>query len=62
MDGSPLRYKSNSFFRKGLDILREGFRKPDQKFMAMWEETLNIFTRWVQIQLSHYQYLTKNIG
>ncbi|MEA5261069.1 IS4 family transposase [Arcicella aquatica] len=55
-------YKSNSFFRKGLDILREGFRNINQGFLKIWEELLNIFTRWIQIQLSHYQYLIKNIG
>jgi hypothetical protein len=62
MDGSPLRYKSNSFFRKGLDILREGFRNKNQKFMKIWDEYLNTFNQWIQIQLSHYQYLTKIIG
>ena len=55
-------YKSNSFFRKVLDILREGFRKPSKKFTKMWEDILNIFTRWVQIQLSHYQDSIKIIG
>jgi transposase len=55
-------YKSNSFFRKGLDILREGLRKPNEEFMKMWEGILNIFTRWVQMQVSHYQCLTKIIG
>jgi hypothetical protein len=55
-------YKSNSFFRKGLDILREGFRNTNKGFMKIWEEFLIIFTRWIQIQLSHYQYLTKIIG
>jgi hypothetical protein len=54
-------YKSNSFFRKGLDILREGLRKPNKGFMKIWEGFLNIFTRWIQIQLSHYQYLTEII-
>ena len=54
-------YKSNSFFRKGLDILREGFRNNNQRFMKVWDEFLNVFTRWIQIQLSHYQYLTKII-
>ena len=55
-------YKSNSFFRKGLDILREGFRNTNQGFLKSWENFLNTFTRWIQIQLSHYQYLTKIIG
>jgi hypothetical protein len=30
--------------------------------MKIWDEFLNKFTRWIQIQLSHYQYLTKIIG
>ena len=55
-------YKSNSFFRKGLDILREGFKNINQGFMKIWEEFLNTFTRWIQKQLSHYQYVTKIIG
>ncbi|PWK16666.1 hypothetical protein LV89_04832, partial [Arcicella aurantiaca] len=55
-------YKSNSFFRKGLDILREGFRNINQGFIKIWDEFLNKFTRWIQIQLFHYQYVTKIIG
>ena len=55
-------YKSNSFFRKGLDILREGFININQGFIKIWDEFLNTFTRWIQIQLSYYQYLTKIIG
>lgn len=46
------RYKSNSFFRKGLDILKEGLRNTNQEFLKIWEEFLNIVTRWVQIQPS----------
>lgn len=55
-------YKSNSFFRKGLDVLREGLRKPNQKFAQMWEDILKVFIRWIQMQLAHYQCLIKNIG
>ncbi|MEA5261068.1 transposase [Arcicella aquatica] len=55
-------YKSNSFFRKGLDILREGFRNTNQGFSKIWRELLNILTRWIQIQLTQYQYITKIIG
>ena len=31
-------YKSNRFLRKGLDILREGFRNTSQGFMKIWDE------------------------
>lgn len=55
-------YKSNSFFRKGLDILREGLRKPNQGFVKMWERVLSIFIRWIQMQLPNYQRLIKIIG
>jgi len=55
-------YKSNSFFRKGLDILRESLKNNNQRFMKIWDEFLNTFTRLIQIQLSHYQYLTKIMG
>jgi hypothetical protein len=29
--------------------------------MENWNDFLNIFARWVQMQLSHYQYVTKII-
>ena len=38
-------YKSNSFFRKGLDILRKGFKNINQRFIKIWDEFLNTFTR-----------------
>lgn len=34
----------------------------DQEFMKIWDGYLNTFTRWIQIQLYHYQYVTKIIG
>ncbi|MBC8111054.1 MAG: hypothetical protein H7Y04_08355 [Verrucomicrobia bacterium] len=55
-------YKSNSFFRKGPDIVREGFRNNNQEFIKSWEAFLNLFNRWIDLQLSHYHYLTKIIG
>ena len=51
-------YKSNSFVRKGINMIRELFRQ-----VSTLDETIEnrIFSllRWIKIQVAHYQYLKK---
>lgn len=50
-------YKSNSFVRKGINIIRELFR---QRLLAdsTIENRIFSFLRWIKIQASHYQQFT----
>lgn len=44
-------YKANSFFRHGMDTIREMlYRKPDQ-----WFNFIDMFIRWLNIKLTLYQ-------
>ncbi|WP_147921132.1 IS4 family transposase [Pontibacter qinzhouensis] len=44
-------YKANSFFRKGLDKVREMLKMKARK----WHKTIEIFIRWINRQIHHYQ-------
>jgi transposase len=49
-------YKSNSFVRKGLNIIREQFRHAVLPSLA-FEKKIFGFLRWLKIQMTHYQAL-----
>lgn len=55
-------YKSNSMFRKGLDILRRGLKIMKEEFIVLWKNCTFIFARWIDIQVSYSQTLRKIIG
>jgi hypothetical protein len=44
-------YKANSFFRHGLDTVRELLKKD----VEVWHQYINKFIRWLNKQLTHYQ-------
>lgn len=51
-------YKSKSFVRKGIDIIRELFRKIIIADIVI-ENRIFSLLRWIKIQVAHYQYLKK---
>lgn len=55
-------YKANSFFRKGLNLLREGLKNPKEAFIRFWAECISLFTRWVALQLTYNQSFMKILG
>lgn len=44
-------YKANSFFRTGLDKIREMLRMKAKE----WHQRIEVFVRWINRQLQHYQ-------
>ncbi len=55
-------YKANSFFRKGLDMIRRGMKNTTIVFSALWKDCITTFTRWVDIQKTYNQYYIKIFG
>lgn len=55
-------YKANSFFRKGLTIVRHGLKNTTQEFVLLWTNCIATFAKWVDIQLSYNQRLAKIFG
>lgn len=55
-------YKANSFFRKGLNLLREGLKNPKEAFIRFWIKCIDLFVRWVTLQLTYNQHYIKIIG
>lgn len=55
-------YKANSFCRKGMDILREGFKYPTKEFVADWIYWMNSFIKLVKMQIAHNKRFKKIIG
>jgi hypothetical protein len=55
-------YKSNSFFRVGLNIIRRGLKNITEVFLKLWQDYLTLFTRWVDTQLTYNQNLKKIFG
>lgn len=51
-------YKSNSFVRKGINMVRELFR-PATPLGAAVENRILSLLRWIKIQVTHYQHLKK---
>lgn len=56
------RYKAKSFFRKGLDVIRDLFRKDDQELLCEFDNWIWKLIRMVRIKLARYQYFIKIIG
>ena len=54
--------QAKSFFRKGLDILREAFKKPSTELTNFCLECLRTFERWIRIQTSYNQIVIKIFG
>lgn len=52
-------YKSNSFVRKGMNMIRELFRQTVVADAAI-ENRIFSLLRWIKMQISHYQKLTPN--
>lgn len=55
-------YGANSFFRKGLTIIRRGLKNTTDEFVKSWIEYVHIFSRWIDIQLSHNQKIKEIFG
>jgi hypothetical protein len=55
-------YQANSFFRKGLNIIRRGLKNTSQEFIDLWESCSQTFIRWVELQLAYNQHFKKIIG
>lgn len=55
-------YKANSFFRKGLDLIRGGLKNPQDGFIHFWQECIALFIRWIEIQLFYNQIFTRMFG
>jgi hypothetical protein len=55
-------YKANSFFRKGLDILRSGMKNPKSDFNQFWQNCLDSFVRWIILQITYSQHFIKILG
>lgn len=55
-------YKANSFFRKGLNVIRRGLKNPTKIFMQLWTECINIFTKWTNIQMFYNQRFIEIFG
>lgn len=55
-------YKSKSFFRKGLEIIRDILRKNDQSSLCDFDKWVWKIIRLVRINLARYQYCIKILG
>ena len=55
-------YKTNSFFRKDLDIVRRGLKNTTKEFIHLWIDCIAIFNRWVKMQISDNQLFAKIFG
>jgi hypothetical protein len=55
-------YGTNSFFRKGLDVMRRGLKNTSQQFIDLWLCCTKTFIRWVELQMTYNQVYTKIIG
>ncbi|MFN7100782.1 MAG: IS4 family transposase [Flavobacterium sp.] len=55
-------YKTNSFFRKGLDIVRRGLKNTTKEFIHLWIDCIATFNRWVKMQITYNQLFTKIFG
>lgn len=55
-------YKAKSFFRKGLDVIRNILRKDDQQSLCEFDNWIWKLVRLVRINLARYQYFIKIIG
>jgi Transposase DDE domain len=51
--------QTNSFFRKGSDILRRGLKNANDNFIRLCTEYIEIMIRWIDIQMSYNQIVTK---
>ncbi len=58
----PHGYKANSFFRKGLNIIRRGLKNPSNDFSQLWNKSFRTFTKWVNIQISYSQHFKEIFG
>jgi hypothetical protein len=55
-------YKSNSFFRHGLNTIRKIIKEKEKEQEQHIINALDYLIRWIDKQLINYQQVTKNIG
>lgn len=55
-------YKANSFFRKGLTLIRRGLKNTTQVFVELWVDWVVTFSKWIDIQFTYNQRLAKIFG
>jgi hypothetical protein len=55
-------YKAKSFFRNGLDMIRNLFRKSEQQLFYEFDNLIIKFIRLIRIQLTRYQLFIKIVG
>lgn len=56
------QYKANSFFRIGLDYIRQSLIKQKKEFINNCLDLIDKFLRWIELQLYHNQHLKKIFG
>lgn len=55
-------YKTNSFFRTGLNIVRRGLKNTKHDFVQLWQDWVAFFSRWIKVQLTYNQKFTEIFG
>jgi Transposase DDE domain len=55
-------YKANSFFRKGLTLVRRGMKNPTQEFVELWAGCIVTFIKWIDLQFTYNQRFAKIFG
>lgn len=56
------QYKARSFFRTGLDYIRQNLIKQKQEFINTCLELIDKFLRWIDLQFYHNQMIKKIFG
>lgn len=54
-------YKAHSVFRQGIDVLRRGLKNIKTDFVSLCKEYIEKMIRWINIQISYNQIVTKNL-
>lgn len=44
-------YFANSFFRKGLDLIRRGLKNRSEKFSRVWQRVADVFVKYLDFQM-----------
>lgn len=54
-------YHANSFFRRGIDVLRRGFKNIKQDFIDLCVEYIKVLIRWIDAQIAYSQIIIKKL-
>jgi hypothetical protein len=53
--------KMNSFFKKGLSIIRKGLKPEKPKYVLVMNTFIDTFIRWIDVLFALNQLVIKNI-